>query len=141
MKLDINLTLFKFTAVAEAGKKGDDLTKLFFKEEYMLNYAIGELICISPPKNDLPVWNFFQKVFSFKYNCRCTFEELKVSFTLICYLRIPKRILLKLKDIMCMKYKVNDMQDWTFKLQWRNCYLVSVLHVWYKMQETDLMHT
>lgn len=68
MKLDINLTLFKFTAVAEAGKKGDDLTKLFFKEEYMLNNAIGELICISPPKNDLPVWNFFQKVFSFKYN-------------------------------------------------------------------------
>ena len=55
MKLDINLTLFKFTAVAEAGKKGDDLTKLFFKEEYMLNNAIGELICISPPKNDLPV--------------------------------------------------------------------------------------
>ena len=55
MKLDINLTLFKFTAVAEAGKKRDDLTKLFFKEEYMLNYAIGELICISPPKNDLPV--------------------------------------------------------------------------------------
>ena len=141
MKLDINLTLFKFTAVAEAGKKGDDLTKLFFKEEYMLNYAIGELICISPPKNDLPVWNFFQKVFSFKYNCRCTFEELKFSFTLICYLRIPKRILLKLKDIMCMKYKVNDMQDWTFKLQWRNCYLVSVLHVWYKIQETDWMHT
>ena len=103
MKLDINLTLFKFTAVAEAGEKGDDLTKLFFKEEYMLNYAIGELICISPPKNNLPVWNFFQKVFSFKYNCRCTFEELKVSFTLICYFRIPKRILLKLKDIMCMK--------------------------------------
>lgn len=30
-------------AVAEAGKKGDDLTKLFFKEEYMLNYAIGTL--------------------------------------------------------------------------------------------------
>lgn len=30
-------------AVAEAGKKGDDLTKVFFKEEYMLNYAIGTL--------------------------------------------------------------------------------------------------
>ncbi|XP_068715350.1 3-hydroxyisobutyryl-CoA hydrolase, mitochondrial-like isoform X1 [Montipora foliosa] len=30
-------------AVAEAGQKGDDLTKLFFKEEYMLNYAIGTL--------------------------------------------------------------------------------------------------
>lgn len=30
-------------AVAEAGQKGDDLTKVFFKEEYMLNYAIGML--------------------------------------------------------------------------------------------------
>ena len=34
--------LSKFSAVAEAGQKGDDLTKVFFKEEYMLNYAIGE---------------------------------------------------------------------------------------------------
>lgn len=33
----------KFTEVAEAGKRGGDLSKLFFKEEYMLNYAIGEL--------------------------------------------------------------------------------------------------
>ena len=31
------------SAVAEAGQKGDDLTKMFFKEEYALNYAIGEL--------------------------------------------------------------------------------------------------
>lgn len=30
-------------AVAEAGQKGDDLTKMFFKEEYALNYAIGTL--------------------------------------------------------------------------------------------------
>ncbi|KAJ7371315.1 hypothetical protein OS493_026960 [Desmophyllum pertusum] len=30
-------------AIAEAGKKGDSLTKVFFKEEYMLNYAIGTL--------------------------------------------------------------------------------------------------
>lgn len=30
-------------AVAEAGKKGDELTKIFFKEEYMLNFAIGTL--------------------------------------------------------------------------------------------------
>ncbi|XP_022799020.1 3-hydroxyisobutyryl-CoA hydrolase, mitochondrial-like [Stylophora pistillata] len=30
-------------AVAEAGKKGDNLTKVFFKEEYLLNYAIGTL--------------------------------------------------------------------------------------------------
>ncbi|XP_020624992.1 3-hydroxyisobutyryl-CoA hydrolase, mitochondrial-like [Orbicella faveolata] len=30
-------------AVADAGKKGDELTKIFFKEEYMLNYAIGKL--------------------------------------------------------------------------------------------------
>ncbi|CAH3015110.1 unnamed protein product [Porites evermanni] len=29
--------------VAEAGKRGGDLSKLFFKEEYMLNYAIGSL--------------------------------------------------------------------------------------------------
>lgn len=35
--------LSKFTAVAEAGQKGDDLTKLFFKEEYMLNHTIGKL--------------------------------------------------------------------------------------------------
>lgn len=35
--------LMKFTEVAEAGKRGDDLSKLFFREEYMLNYAIGEL--------------------------------------------------------------------------------------------------
>jgi len=34
--------LMKFTEVAEAGKRGGDLSKLFFKEEYMLNYAIGE---------------------------------------------------------------------------------------------------
>ena len=61
MKLDINLTLFKFTAVAEAGKKGDDLTKLFFKEEYMLNNAIGELICISPPKMICQFEIFFRK--------------------------------------------------------------------------------
>ena len=33
----------KFTEVAEAGKRGGDLSKLFFREEYMLNYAIGEL--------------------------------------------------------------------------------------------------
>ena len=33
----------KFTEVAEAGKRGGDLSKLFFIEEYMLNYAIGEL--------------------------------------------------------------------------------------------------
>lgn len=38
--------LSKFTAIAEAGKKGDELTKVFFKEEYMLNYAIGELNCV-----------------------------------------------------------------------------------------------
>lgn len=31
------------SAVAEAGQKGDDLTKMFFKEEYALNYAIGKL--------------------------------------------------------------------------------------------------
>ena len=37
--------LSKLTAVADAGKKGDELTKLFFKEEYMLNYAIGESYC------------------------------------------------------------------------------------------------
>lgn len=30
-------------AVAEAGQRGDDLTKMFFKEEYALNYAIGTL--------------------------------------------------------------------------------------------------
>ncbi|KAL9967456.1 hypothetical protein ACROYT_G025678 [Oculina patagonica] len=30
-------------AIAEAGKKGDELTKVFFKEEYMLNHAIGTL--------------------------------------------------------------------------------------------------
>lgn len=30
-------------AVAEAGQKGEDLTKMFFKEEYALNYAIGTL--------------------------------------------------------------------------------------------------
>ena len=30
------------SAVAEAGHKGDDLTKMFFKEEYALNYVIGE---------------------------------------------------------------------------------------------------
>jgi len=30
-------------AVADAGKKGDELIKIFFKEEYMLNYAIGKL--------------------------------------------------------------------------------------------------
>jgi len=30
-------------AIAEAGQKGDDLTKVFFKEEYMLNHAIGTL--------------------------------------------------------------------------------------------------
>lgn len=35
--------LMKFTEVAAAGKRGGDLSKLFFKEEYMLNYAIGEL--------------------------------------------------------------------------------------------------
>ena len=39
------LFVSKFIAVAEAGKKGDELTKLFFKEEYMLNYAIGKLCC------------------------------------------------------------------------------------------------
>lgn len=66
MKLDINLTLFKFAAVAEAGKKGDDLTKLFFKEEYMLNYAIGELICISPPKKWFASLKFFSESFLFQ---------------------------------------------------------------------------
>ena len=30
-------------AIAEAGKRGEDLTKTFFKEEYMLNYQIGTL--------------------------------------------------------------------------------------------------
>lgn len=30
-------------AIAEAGQKGGDLTKVFFREEYMLNHAIGTL--------------------------------------------------------------------------------------------------
>lgn len=33
-----------FSAVTEAGKVGDDLSKNFFKEEYILNYKIGELV-------------------------------------------------------------------------------------------------
>ena len=41
------LFVSKFIAVAEAGKKGDELTKMFFKEEYMLNYAIGKLYCVN----------------------------------------------------------------------------------------------
>lgn len=40
------LFVSKFIAVAEAGEKGDDLTKIFFKEEYMLNYVIGKLYCV-----------------------------------------------------------------------------------------------
>lgn len=40
------LFVSKFIAVAEAGKKGDDLTQIFFKEEYMLNYVIGKLYCV-----------------------------------------------------------------------------------------------
>ena len=34
--------LLLFSAVTEAGKVGDDLAKKFFKEEYILNYKIGE---------------------------------------------------------------------------------------------------
>ena len=34
--------LLLFSAVTEAGKVGDDLAKNFFKEEYILNYKIGE---------------------------------------------------------------------------------------------------
>jgi len=30
-------------AIAEAGKKGDDLTKTFFRDEYILNHKIGTL--------------------------------------------------------------------------------------------------
>ena len=33
--------IYFHTAVADAGLKGEDLTKDFFREEYMLNHTIG----------------------------------------------------------------------------------------------------
>ena len=33
-------------AIAEAGKKGEDLTKAFFRDEYILNHKIGVSILI-----------------------------------------------------------------------------------------------
>ena len=33
--------IYFLTAVADAGLKGEDLTKDFFREEYMLNHTIG----------------------------------------------------------------------------------------------------
>lgn len=40
------LFVLKFIVVVEVGKKGDDFIKIFFKEEYMLNYVIGKLYCV-----------------------------------------------------------------------------------------------
>lgn len=43
-------------AIAEAGLRGEDLTKDFFREEYTLNYAIGKLTAFSTLDSDQYCW-------------------------------------------------------------------------------------
>lgn len=47
VNIEMMFMIIVISAIAEAGLRGEDLPKDFFREEYMLNYTIGEIVTLT----------------------------------------------------------------------------------------------